>query len=564
MSEYLVKITIPSVQGLIDRSRKLKDLTGGSSLIPTILKEGLKKIKEDGKVKFIIPTAETLKGDDLSITNVVYLTIEGDKQEVINKVDYLKESILKELDILINKVKEKLSDEDFKEYETLINYQIKNAINVVWAIAEVEGGDLFKAKERVDIALANAKSLIEPDYTYIEGFNLFQKHKNQYKAFKDYQDFLDKAYELNTKELLRGAYLCDVCGKRVIIGATENDFKRSILEDDKDRLCAFCYGKRHFHENYKKSVVDVAITKYLKQHKDEIKEVFEKHDKSRLFHDDRQNIYIEILEEENEGEYDGLIKDLKRLYEKIGNPPKYYAILMMDGDSMGEKITRAFKDNNISSITQKLSEFGKKVKEIVKQNDGELVYTGGDDVFALFPSETALHGYKILVEEFKKTMKDTEYNFTASAGLVFAHYKIPLSYVLQETRASESKAKKVDGKDAVYIKYIKHSYSSAEAPIKNDHLDLFEKLLGYISYKDFPFGFAYQLQELLLPYLPDTDKEDQVKKLTEYLINKKSFAKKEDFKEFMLNTHELFDFKSPEKIINILKLAKFIASEVKV
>ena len=564
MSEYLVKITIPSVQGLIDRSRKLKDLTGGSSLIPTILKEGLKKIKDDGKVKFIIPTAETLKGNDLSITNVVYLTIEGDKQEVINKVDYLKESILKELDILINKVKEKLSDEDFKEYEALINYQIKNAINVVWAIAEVEGGDLFKAKERVDIALANAKSLIEPDYTYIEGFNLFQKHKNQYKAFKDYQDFLDKAYELNTKELLRGAYLCDVCGKRVIVGATENNFKRSILEDDEDRLCAFCYGKRHFHEKHKKSVVDVAITKYLKQHEDEIKEVFEKHHKSDLFQDDRQNIYIEILEEENEGEYDGLIKDLKELYEKIGNPPKYYAILMMDGDSMGEKITRAFKDNNISSITQKLSEFGKKVKEIVKQNDGELVYTGGDDVFALFPSETALYGYKILIEEFKKTMKDTGYDFTASAGLVFAHYKIPLRYLLQETRASESKAKKVDGKDAVYIKYIKHSYSSAEAPIKNDHLDLFEKLLGYISYKDFPFGFAYQLQELLLPYLPDTDKEDQVKKLTEYLIRKKSFAKKEEFKEFMLNTHELFDFKSPEKIINILKLAKFIASEVKV
>lgn len=90
MSEYLVKITIPSVQGLIDRSRKLKDLTGGSSLIPTILKEGLKKTKDDGKVKFIIPTAETLKGNDLSITNVVYLTIEGDKQEVINKVNYLK------------------------------------------------------------------------------------------------------------------------------------------------------------------------------------------------------------------------------------------------------------------------------------------------------------------------------------------------------------------------------------------------------------------------------------------------------------------------------------------
>jgi len=191
-----------------------------------------------------------------------------------------------------------------------------------------------------------------------------------------------------------------------------------------------------------------------------------------------------------------------------------------------------------------------------------LIYSGGDDVLALFPLETALKGYRSLIRIFKRCMKIAGYNFTASAGLVISHYKIPLSYVLQEARSAESKAKKVDGKDAVYIKYIKHSFSSAEAPIKNDHLQLFEELISFLSDKDFPFGFIYQLQELLLPYLPKTEDERPVEELIKYLIEKKPYKRKDKFTEFMLDTKKLFNFKEPEKIINTLKVAKFIASGV--
>jgi len=229
---------------------------------------------------------------------------------------------------------------------------------------------------------------------------------------------------------------------------------------------------------------------------------------------------------------------------------------------MGEKISKAFEENKIEDITKRLSQFSKTAKKIVEKNFGMLIYSGGDDVLALFPLETALEGYKEIVEKFKDYMKDTGYNFTASAGLVISHYKIPLSYVLQEARSAESKAKKVDGKDAVYIKYIKHSFSSAEVPIKNDHLQLFEELISFLSDEDFPFGFIYQLQELLLPYLPKTEDERPVEELTKYLIEKKPYKRKDKFTEFMLDTKKLFNFKEPEKIINTLKVAKFIASGV--
>jgi CRISPR-associated protein Cmr2 len=561
MTKYLAKITIPSIQDTIVRSRKLKDLTGGSELIPRIMQTGLKSLANDDKVEFIIPTKDVVKEDSLNITNVAYLAIEGDKEQVVEKVKRMKEEMLKKLNTLVDTVKYRIPDKEFSTYENLIRYQIKNAINIVWAISEIKDNDIVKAKNDVDIAVANAKSSIEPDNKFIEGFNLILKEKNQYSAFENYQDFMEKAYQISP-ELIRGAYLCDVCGKRVILGATKNNFKSSITEkDEEDRLCAFCYAKRHYHGEHKKSVVDVALKKYLAEHGNKIQEIFKKHGKIDLFNDDKQNIYIEVLE--NNEENPDLIESLKELYKKIGKkPPVYYAIVVMDGDSMGEKISKAFEENKIKIITKKLSEFSKEVKRIVEKFSGMTVYSGGDDVLALFPLETALEGYKEIVEKFKEYMKDTGYNFTASAGLVISHYKIPLNYVLQEARSAESKAKKVDGKDAVYIKYIKHSFSSAEAPIKNDHLQLFKKLISFLSDEDFPFGFIYQLQELLLPYLPETKDEKPVKELTKYLIEKKPYKRKDKFTEFMLNTKELFDFKEPEKIINTLKVAKFIASGV--
>jgi CRISPR-associated protein Cmr2 len=561
MAKYLVKITIPSIQDTIVRSRKLKDLTGGSELIPRIMQSGLKSLANDNKVEFIIPTADVVKEDSLNITNVAYLAIEGEKEQVTEKVKRMKEEMLKKLNTLVDTVKHRIPDKEFSIYENLIRYQIKNAINIVWAISEIKDNNIVKAKNDVDIAVANAKASIEPDDKFIEGFNLIQKQKNQYSAFENYQDFMEKAYQINP-ELIRGAYLCEVCGKRVILGATKNNFKSSITEkDEEDRLCAFCYAKRYYHGKHKKSVVDVALKKYLAEHGNRIQEIFKRYGKIDLLNDDKQNIYIEVLE--NNGENPDLIKSLKELYREIGYPPVYYAIVVMDGDSMGEKISKAFEESKIEDITKRLSQFSKIAKKIVEKNFGMLIYSGGDDLLALFPLKTALEGYKEIVEKFKEYMKDTGYNFTASAGLVISHYKIPLSYVLQEARSAESKAKKVDKeKDAVYIKYIKHSFSSAEAPIKNDHLRLFKELISFLSDEDFPFGFIYQLQELLLPYLPKTEDEEPVKKLIKYLIEKKPYKRKDEFAKFMVNAKELFNFKEPEKIINTLKVAKFIASGV--
>jgi hypothetical protein len=63
----------------------------------------------------------------------------------------MKEEMFKKLNTLVDTVKYKIPDKEFKEYENLIRYQIRNAINIVWAISEIKDNDIVKAKNDVDM-----------------------------------------------------------------------------------------------------------------------------------------------------------------------------------------------------------------------------------------------------------------------------------------------------------------------------------------------------------------------------------------------------------------------------
>ena len=58
---------------------------------------------------------------------------------------------------------------------------------------------------------------------------------------------------------------------------------------------------------------------------------------------------------------------------------------------------------------------------------------------------------------------------TFSAGIAIAHYKTPLSIVLDSARAMEKQAKEVDGKDAVGFALMKHSGNISQTVFKWDY-----------------------------------------------------------------------------------------------
>jgi CRISPR-associated protein Cmr2 len=150
--------------------------------------------------------------------------------------------------------------------------------------------------------------------------------------------------------------------------------------------------------------------------------------------------------------------------------PTYYALLMLDGDRMGDKFRAAIGKEGHRAISAALSEFAiKEVPGIVRNNFGTLVYAGGDDALVLLPSATALSCALQLARAFRETWEkhhpDKPDKATLSGGIAVAHYKEDLRFVLDTARRAE-KAAKEGGRNALMLTICRRSgeHTSALCP----------------------------------------------------------------------------------------------------
>jgi CRISPR-associated protein Cmr2 len=138
---------------------------------------------------------------------------------------------------------------------------------------------------------------------------------------------------------------------------------------------------------------------------------------------------------------------------ELAAPTPFYAILMMDGDSLGIQMSNPDKQD---SITKGLKEFTKGVKPIVEKHNGFLIYAGGDDVLAILPLEDAIPCATALREDYLDCFKGKNVNTTISGAIEFAHIKMPLTKVLKDAhQLLDDIAKDEAGRDALAIRVWK-------------------------------------------------------------------------------------------------------------
>lgn len=144
------------------------------------------------------------------------------------------------------------------------------------------------------------------------------------------------------------------------------------------------------------------------------------------------------------------------------SPSKYFAVLKMDGDSMGAFFRRA-DAQQAELLSERLSAFAsQQAKEIVTKHLGRLVYAGGDDLLALLPLDTFLSCARELQKQFNKKIADIQpptggHLPTSSAGIAISHHTAPLDLTLLTMQRAESAAKNTYGRDAVCIHLLKRS-----------------------------------------------------------------------------------------------------------
>ena len=161
------------------------------------------------------------------------------------------------------------------------------------------------------------------------------------------------------------------------------------------------------------------------------------------------------------GNRDGLAGRLQEIYAAqnkdehlLGGPPRFYALLLADGDRLG-KLVGGLGGPVVSSA---LASFTGKVPEIVKGYDGVTVYAGGDDVLAMLPVTGALRCADALSKAYGAGFPAAEGNdiATLSAAVVFAHVRLPLRSVLDEAhRLLDDVAKDGNGRNSLAAAVLK-------------------------------------------------------------------------------------------------------------
>lgn len=193
--------------------------------------------------------------------------------------------------------------------------------------------------------------------------------------------------------------------------------------------------------------------------------------------------------------------------------PKHYALVAFDGDNMGQIMSGAadfFKGSDLEafqrSVSERLLAFAENVHQLFTNNPtwGRVVYTGGDDFMGFINLQHLFPAMAQLRENFQRTvnqpLRSDGYfkegiNFTFSAGIALAHYKIPLSIVIQTAKEAEECAKK-SGRNAFSIAALKHSGESHTATypweLNNDmqYWNALEKLTGFLEQQVCSENFA--------------------------------------------------------------------------
>ena len=146
--------------------------------------------------------------------------------------------------------------------------------------------------------------------------------------------------------------------------------------------------------------------------------------------------------------------------QKITNtsPSPYYAVLLMDGDSLGSLMSDPQKQEPVSLA---LNDFREKVPKVVRLHSGFLVYAGGDDVLALLPLEDAMDCALALrnlyTDCFSKAFKKGRaVCSTLSGAIEYCHIKSPMMKGLSDAHDLLDRiAKDETGRDALAIRVWK-------------------------------------------------------------------------------------------------------------
>lgn len=558
--EYLFLASIGPVQGFIASARRTRDLWFGSMLLSELAKSAAKKIADEEQNRLIFPAPDPANKDLLSpgsllnVANKIVALIHQSPQELGAGVH---QAISERLNEIRDDAFKGTIDSHFNHEVT--HMQIDDLVEYFWVALPFDGTDYENTRRHLEslmVARKNTRDFqpvrwgSEKQKSSIDGQLESVIPEDRYPDQRDSKNikirkvnFLYSMYRANARERLSGVDLLKRLGK---IGSISN-FPRTTHMSTLPflyRLSSITGSEAteaaKLWKAYISTLQRIANEHGLVLDLNNISDKFKAHpilskSEGTLLFEERIADVLGIA-----GVLDNTIditsaKDAlaafyrytdKRFDDGNVRPNTYYAILLADGDRMGEVIDVQAKHGYEAhrNLSRALDTFARSVDSTVTSYEGALVYAGGDDVLAFVPLHTVLQCARKLATDFSDSLKGFENDKgqkpTLSVGIAIVHHLESLRDALNLARAAEKKAKNVPGKDALSITLSKRSGTDCTVAGKWEDLDQhLEDLIKCYRSNSIPHGTAYELRDLELRLMGSTKSlsADQQKNLREVI-----------------------------------------------
>ncbi|NWG07729.1 MAG: type III-B CRISPR-associated protein Cas10/Cmr2 [Chloroflexi bacterium] len=506
MSDSLLIFTFSPIQSFIAEARRAQDLFMGSRILSRLAEAAGKAI---GERNLVYPA--DLHND---APNVLVACIPEDQiSSIITKVNAAMEAVWNRYVDDARKSIEKFNMQTDDTWDEIWERQTKPFWQVYWATAPIKDNDYKAAYTTVrDTLDAVKRSRLFDAGKAEDGRKDSLSGKRAALHTRDYPDARKYwAHETDPKITKIFASKVHPFGKEMLdaIGAVKR------FSDNEPFLSTSSIAAADYLLRVKANA-PIALGKYRDELRGQFSEgnkIFEPREESDPdWPFDGDLLYMETLTtkklkddygvEADKGKLDLCRKKLGEIYfapllenpkEKIGEPPKYYAILVMDGDNMGKHIDDLLKLDDPKTAHKDFSvaigKFSDRAPSIITREF--LIYNGGDDVLCLLPLVYALPLAQKLTNEFKKLTGNN-----ASAGIAISHHQSSLDAALGAAREAEKEAKKVDGKNAVCIHALKRSGETLKVRSAWDGVrENFDALVKMFKADELSSRFAYDTKQ---------------------------------------------------------------------
>lgn len=601
MPKHLFLLTIGPVQSFIAQARKTQDLFAGSRILSHLIKEGIQQIP-NWKEQVIFPILDE-SDKHQSLPNRFVAIVEKPEEELkqfgVDVENKIRQAFQQQADTTFREAPMRKHQKP-QDFDT----QIERHLNIHWVFQPLKEDDYQKSYQAATALLSSIKNV------------------------RPFEQFGNGAGEAGRKCNLDGENNALFFGrKKPSLRIKDQKHNSTILNgfktDEKEGLSAVSFTKRYYQHQHNESfpsTAEVAIQHDLKQLSSEKKEIFncfkglfDKNEVARVCikilsegwikelklnnissnedwnsHFDFQAIFEENLTKKVFPDATQL-KLAKILQAKLATSFKtnYYALLMFDGDKMGDLLAKNASLKFHVTFSALLANFAKIARKEVDKC-GQTVYAGGDDFLGFVNIHHLFEVMTTLRTLFNKEINDKlelDKSLTFSAGIVIAHYKMPLSEVLKTVRKVEKKAKNEGGRDAFCITAIRHSGEIQEAVFKwgadNEHWNALQYITTQLKKSVFSNKFIvnltvelYQLAGLDLEKIELPDKaflaefERLIKRALIKRINKEKDKQTIDKMVEQLTclfnqSDENANIKGIQNFIHLLHIADFFSRKTK-